>query len=356
MTKPISNNTEKIEKEDLRKYNNEQLKIVRRQVVFAFKKGKTHKEIHDFIGLSMRKVGEICREYIKTGKISQPKQRGRKVGEKRLLSKEQEKELKNLLIDKTPNQLKFECFLWTPKVVKELIKQKYKIELGKTTIRNYLESWGMSCQRPAKQAYKQDKSAVKCFEKQIYPEIKKRAAEENAELLFADETGINNQCYNPMGYSLKNNPPVVKVNTSRETVNMLSAVSPSGQHRFILYRETTTQQKLIEFMEKLLKEKPKDKSKIFLFLDNLKVHHGKLVKTWIEEHKNEISIFYFPSYSPDINPQEYLNNILKQNIHSGLSPKNADEIEKKTMKFMNEVGESKIKMIFEHPKLRYQKD
>jgi transposase len=222
-------------------------------------------------------------------------------------------------------------------------------------MREYLESWGMSAQRPVKQAYHQDPTKTEVFTKEIYPTIRKLATKEKAEIYFADETGINNQSYNPIGYAPKNNPPIVRVQTSRETINMLSAVSPSGLHRFMLYQETTTQQKLIEFMERLLKEKQKKKDKIFLFLDNLRVHHGKLVKAWAEEHKTEISLYYFPSYSPEINPQEYLNNILKQNIHSGIPPKNKKEIQEKANLFMKSITKDKIKMIFEHPKLKYQK-
>jgi len=345
-----------MEKEDLRKYNNNQLKIVWRQVIFAHKNGKTYKEIKEFVGLSIRKICEICKSYKETNKIPQPKTRGRKFGEKRLLSKEQEIEIKKLIIDNTPDQLKFEFYLWTPNVVRELIKQRYNIELKRTTMTEYLQSWGMSCQRPAKQCYKQNHKNTETFKKDIYPTIKKLANSQNAEIYFADETGVNNQAYNPTGWSQKGQTPIVKVETSRETINMLSAVSPSGQHKFMLYEETTTQQKLIEFMERMIKEKQINKDKVFLFLDNLKVHHGKLVRVWVEEHKNEISLFYFPSYSPEINPQEYLNNILKQNIHSGLTPRNKEQIKNKTEKFMNSISEEKIRKIFEHPKLGYQKD
>jgi hypothetical protein len=41
-------------------------------------------------------------------------------------------------------------------------------------------------------------------------------------------------------------------------------------------------------------EKDRQKDKIFLFLDNLKVHHVKLVKEWLSEHHDRIRVFYFP--------------------------------------------------------------
>jgi len=52
--------------------------------------------------------------------------------------------------------------------------------------------------------------------------------------------------------------------------------------------------------------------KVFLILDNLGVHHCKPVKAWLAEHADEIDVFYLPSYSPELNPDERLNADLKQ--------------------------------------------
>jgi transposase len=342
------------EKIDLKKATYEQLCLVWKQIVVLKKKGYTEVQIRDITGMAQYRINQIWQMYKADGKIPKPKKRGRKVGEKKLLSPEQEKGIKRIIIDKNPDQMKLACFLWTINTVRELIKQKYDIQLGKETVREYLESWGMSSQRPSKQAYKQDEKAVERFKNEVYPEIKKRAKAENAEIYFGDETGINNQAYNPRGYAPKGQTPVVKVEVSRKKVNMMSAVSPSGHHKFKLYEDSTTQQKLIEFMAALVKDKRK--KKIFLIIDNLKVHHGKLVLEWLEEHKDEIEVFYFPSYSPEINPDEYLNQILKQDIHHGIPPRDEKQITKKILCFMECLSTDMVKMIFHHPKLAYQKN
>lgn len=348
-------------KVDGRQYTDEQLAMLYRQIVKMkkqrTKEGKkafTEKQISDIVGLTVTCLREIWKEYVETRRIPKPKTRGRKLGEKKSLEKAEEREIKRSIVDKNPSQLKFACFLWTASAVRELIKRKYGKQLGKQTVREYLASWGMSCQRPAKQAYKQKEQDVKEFKEAAYPAIKCRAVKEKAEIYFGDETGINNQAHNPRGYAPKNNPPVVKVPASRETVNMISAVSPSGRHKFLLFSESMTQQKLIEFMDCLIKDKAAGKNKVFLVLDNLKVHHGKLVLQWLAERKDKIEVFYFPSYSPEINPDEYLNNILKQNMQSGMPPKNKKEIYSKANKFMKGISKTSIQKIFLHPKLDYQ--
>jgi transposase len=68
---------------------------------------------------------------------------------------------------------------------------------------------------------------------------------------------------------------------------------------------------LIGFLERLTRQQ---RWKLFLILDNLRVHHSKLVKQWLAENAAKIEVFYLPSYSPELNPDELLNADLKQKV------------------------------------------
>jgi len=46
---------------------------------------------------------------------------------------------------------------------------------------------------------------------------------------------------------------------------------------------------------KVLLIKNQDK-KIFLILDNLRVHHAKKVKEWQQKHKDKIEFYFLPAY------------------------------------------------------------
>jgi transposase len=87
-------------------------------------------------------------------------------------------------------------------------------------------------------------------------------------------------------------------------VNMLSAVSPRGKVRFVIY-EKMTPDTLIDFMRRLVKD---TNGKVILILDNLRVRHASKVSEWLEEHKEEIEVFYLPSYAPEHNPDEFLKS------------------------------------------------
>ena len=98
---------------------------------------------------------------------------------------------------------------------------------------------------------------------------------------------------------------------------MISAISSQGSVRFMVYQDAMNQQRLIRFMERLMRT---SEQKVFLILDNLKVHHGKFAAAWLKKNKEKMEVFFLPPYAPEYNPDEYLNHALKISVHSGQLP------------------------------------
>ena len=67
-----------------------------------------------------------------------PKARGRKTGTKRLLSPEQEAEVRKLICDKRPEQMKMPFALWTREAVRQLILERFGVELAVRSVGEYL--------------------------------------------------------------------------------------------------------------------------------------------------------------------------------------------------------------------------
>ena len=80
--------------------------------------------------------------------------------------------------------------------------------------------------------------------------------------------------------------------------------------------------------------------KVFLVMDNLKVHHCKPVKEWLEKNEEQIEVFYLPSYSPELNPDERLNAALKNAITTSVPRRTRDGLLKKTREHMDMVTSS----------------
>jgi len=72
---------------------------------------------------------------------------------------------------------------------------------------------------------------------------------------------------------------ILPMETKRERLNMISAITNQGSSRFMVYEKTMNQQLLIDFMRRLIRDSER---KVFFILDNLRVHHGKIVAKWLE--------------------------------------------------------------------------
>ena len=133
---------------------------------------------------------------------------------------------------------------------------------------------------------------------------------------------------------------------------MISALNSQGEVRYMLYEDSMNQQRFITFLSYMLRT---SKQKIFLILDNLRVHHGKIVAEWVSRHQNKIELFFLPPYSPESNPDEYLNHALKLSVHSGDLPKNRSDIRHKTNSFMRTLQRNKymVSAFFHHPQISY---
>lgn len=253
-----------------------------------------------------------------------PGKRGRRKGDKRILTPEQEREIQGIIAEKTPEQLKFKECMWSRNNIRSFILQRYKIDLPLSTLGYYLVRWGFSVQRPVKRAYKQDEEKVKSWVEIEFPGISARAKEENAEIYFGDETGLQNQATYLRGYAPVGQTPIVRTEAKHIKINMLSAVSNRGKLRFVLYKDNMDSDKLIDFMRRLVHD---GKKKVFLILDNLRVHHSRKVRQWLDKHKDEIEVFHLPPYAPEYNPDELLNSDLKRGISKRSSPRSEKELE-----------------------------
>jgi transposase len=338
---------------DARTLNQQTQYELRKQVVRLRKKGLDNQAISEIVGLCKSHVSTIWKKYERGGPDAiKPRLRGRRHGAKRNLTAEQETGIQKLLVDKTPDQLKLSFALWTRDAVRLAIKQIYGRDLPLRTITDYLKRWGFTPQRPTKRAYEQNPQLVAQWQATVYPEIQARAKQEKAEIHWGDETGIQNDAYNARDFAPKGKTPVVRINATKNRVNMISSITNRGKVRFMLYRETMTSQVLIKFMSRLIKGADR---KVFLILDNLRVHHSKVVKTWLENNKDQIEVYYLPSYSPELNSDEYLNGDLKQNIRSGLPARSEKALTKKARSFMRTLQNrpKHVQNHFRQPKIAY---
>jgi len=233
------------------------------------------------------------------------------------LSPTQLSKLYAIITGSDPRQLEFDFGLWTRKIIRELIRREFGVKLSEVQVGRLLNKIGLSPQRPLYRAYQQDPERVEEWKKSAYPRIRKLAAEEGASIFFADEASIRTDHHAGTTWAPAGQTPVVVTTGERKSVNMVSAISPRGELRFRVQEGSMNAGKFIGFLKALLDSVP---GKIFLIVDGHPVHRAKKVSEFVKEKADgRLSIFFLPPYSPDLNPDEWVwNNVKNDRIGRGV--------------------------------------
>lgn len=338
---------------DSRSLSDEALNERRRQAVQCRLKGMGLKETADLVGMSRHTVNDAWQRYKKRGwKGVAVSRSGRPEGSGQLLTEQQQKETQRLIADKMPDQLKLPYALWSRQAVVALIADRYAVRLAKRTMSLYLKRWGFTAQKPMHRAFEQRPAEAIKWKQQVYPAIAARAKAEGAEIHWGDQTGVRSDDVRGRSFAPRARTPVVRVNMVRHGRSVICSITNKGLMRWMVFKGALNVRLFKRFLSRLITGA---KRKIFLIVDNLRVHHAKVLKPWLEKHADRIALFFLPSYSPEINPVEVANADLKQAI-TKLAPARGEEQMTKAINSHYKSVQKRpdhVKQYFLHPDVRY---
>lgn len=230
-----------------------------------------------------------------------------------------------ILRSKDPNQLSLPFYLWTRDAVRDLVKNKYGIRLSRWTLGRYLKRWGFTPQKPLRRAYEQNPKAVRRWLEIDYPAICKRAKLEMALIFWGDETGLRSDHAVGRSYGLRGQGAIISGTGQRFSCNMISAITNQGQLYFTITRDRFNSIVFIKFMKRLIKQSQR---KIFLIVDGHPSHKSQITQAWLNrpENKKHIEVFLLPGYSPELNPDELVNQDVKSNALGKRRPRTGEEM------------------------------
>jgi transposase len=215
-------------------------------------------------------------------------------------------------------------------------------------VQKLLARWNFTPQKPAYRAYEQDPAEVRRWRKSQYPVIRQKASKQRGIIFWLDETGMRSQHQAGTTYAPKGRTPVVEKTGKRFYLNMISAITSGGRLEFMVVDGSFKGKVFITFLEKLIRAAGR---KVFLIADSHPVHIQKKVRTWLWDHKKEIELFLLPTYSPELNPDEYFNQDLKTNLVGKARPRNKTQLKTlvKNFTYRKRRNPQKVKKYF-HPK------
>jgi transposase len=332
---------------DNRKLKLAEIEVLRRRAVEAVvKHGETQKRASKLFGFSQTSMSKYIKAYKCNGESALVYQkRGVKPGTYSKLSDKQFCAVKDVIINKTPDEVGMSYTLWTSKVVCEYVKETFHVNYAERSMRDVMNRLGFSSQKPIARAYKRDPEKIAAWLEHDYPEIKALASKEGARIYWGDEMGINSTDNRGRMYSPKGTTPVIKNAGARFKCNMLAAISPQGFMNWMVFSDNFTAKQFIAFLGRLIRQ---IKQKIFLILDNHKVHHCKHVQNYVGKHKDQIRLFFLPPYCPELNPEELVNQDVKANASNYRAMRTAEDLATNVRFYLTKIqfNEYKIRNFF----------
>lgn len=290
---------------------------LRNDAIELFLNGTTTSDISRKLGVSRQAIYGWIDKYSKSGEKGLANhRRGRPKGTQ--LEPWQSAQIVKLIKNSCPDELSMPFFLWTREAVGLLIKRKFNISLSRWTVGRYLSNWGFSPQKPARRAIEQNPQAIERWLNIEYPAIQKLARKEKATIYWGDEMGLRSDHNVGRTYGLKGKTPVIKRTGNRFSCNMISTITNLGKLNFMVFHENFTEDVFLKFLKRFIRQSPR---KAFLIVDNHSAHKSKKVKAWLKSNVEHIHLYYLPSYCPELNPDEFLNQDVKsymgkQRVHT----------------------------------------
>jgi transposase len=339
---------------DTRKLSPQAQEELRRRAVRAVReRGLSQSEAARLLGVSRQSLNGWLKAYREQGEAGlRSAKRGRRPGEQQALRPWQQAQIAKAIRERNPDQLKLPFFLWTREAVRELIARRFSVSLSLVAVGNYLRRWGFTPQKPLRRAFEQDPVAVRRWLEAEYPKIARQARREGAEILWGDETGLRSDHAAGRSYGLRGQTPVIPGTGRRFSASALSAISNRGRLHFRVFSGRFDAELFIDFLRRLCRQLGR---KLYLIVDGHPVHRSRKVKDWLARHEERIALFFLPSYSPELNPDELLNQDLKTNALGRRRPRSQHELIADTRSYLRSRQRQPglVSRYFHEPHVRY---
>lgn len=295
---------------------------LRRKALNAHREGQSISQVATLFGVSRQAVYNWIARHAQGGAAGlKARKRGKPAAPK--LTASQAATIKRLIIDRCPEQFKLPFYLWTREAVQQLIRRRCGVELSIWTVGRYLKRWGFTPQKPARRALEQDPRAVRRWLNEEYPAIVAAAKRENAEIFWEDEMGLRSDHAVGRSFAPRGRTPTIVMTGQRFGCNVISAISNRGRLNFRVFRGRFVTKVYLDFLKRLVRQSPR---KPFVITDGHPVHKAAAVKRWLASNAARIRQFLLPAYSPQLNPDEYLNQDVKSNAVGRRRAGNAAEL------------------------------
>lgn len=294
-------------KNDGRTWSHETTETIRRMAVERVHQGERPSDVMKSYGLCRTTIYRWLRAHRKGGDAALASRRG--TGRPVTLTNRQKQQVRKWICGRDPRQYGFDFGLWTRHIVAQLMEQKFGITLSVTTVGRLLAELDITPQKPLRRAYERDPEAIEKWQREEFPKLRARAKRRGADIFFLDEAGIRSDAPLQRTWGAKGKTPVVATSGQRQSVNAISAVTMRGGFWYSVYTGRFNAGRFVEFLKDFLRGRRRP---VFLVVDGHPAHRAKIVAQFVQSTKGRLELHFLPGYAPELNPDEFVWNHLRQ--------------------------------------------
>jgi transposase len=306
---------------DARRLSHDKLTELRRRGVAAVQAGESPADVARVLGVSRATVYGWLALYRAGGwdKLDAKKRGGRRPR----LDTRKLAWIYRAVTEGDPRQYRFPFALWTARLAGEVIRRQFGVRLSHASVCRLLNQLGLTAQRPMWRAYQQDPEKVERWLREEFPRIRAAARRLNAEVWFGDEAGVRSNAHAGRTWGKRGQTPIVSSTGARFGLNLLSAVSRQGSFRFMCTKGRVNASVFIEFLKRLIHN---NRKMVFLIVDGHPSHKAAAVRRFLATVSDRLRLYFLPPYAPELNPDEYVWNDLKNNAIGRMAMTGPDQM------------------------------
>lgn len=225
------------------------------------------------------------------------------------LCKTQRRQLAEL-IDQGPAKAGFAGNCWRSPMIQQLIQERFGVFYNARYISELLKSMGYSYQKARFVSDHLNPEKRAEWLSRRWPQILELVQRKNAYLLFGDEASFPQWGSLSYTWAKKGQQPTIETSGKRKGYKVFGLIDYfTGRFFFKCQEERLNSETYAAYLKEVLSKTDKH---IVLVQDGARYHTSARMKAFFEEHKQRLTVFDLPSYSPDYNPIEKLWKKVKE--------------------------------------------
>lgn len=342
-------------KRDGRTVAHNTLEEMRMLALQRMREGETPATVSSSFGMHRTWAYKVRAAASGRGKGARALRSKRATGRPRTLTATQEFQVFRWVNGKNPKQYGFDFGLWTRKIVRELVLQRFGLSLSLASIGALLARQGLTPQKPLQRAYQRDPQAIERWVSETYPAIARKAKRTKAEIFFWDESGFRADAVHGKTWAARGHTPVVHRPGQRQSISAASAVNSKGAFWFETYEGGLTGELFVTLLKNMMSERDRP---VHLVIDGLPAHKKSVVKQYVAETGGQLTLHFLPGYAPDLNPDELVWSHAKRTGVARNPLRQGEKLKDRVDAKLQEVADAPelVRSFFRHPSVAYVSD